>query len=202
MTDVSTTPTVQSMTTPESWTPLILSGIGLAVLGVLAMVFPFVSGLSLSIIFGALLVVGGVVHLAQAFGTRRWRAFAWQLVLAGVYGLAGFALLANPIVGLATLTTLLIAFFLAEGLVEIIMGVQSRAHSGWGSLVVSGAVSLLLAGLLIAGLPESLLWALGLLFGVNVLVTGLTMAYLGVTNRRRTVSAGRSDDSAVQNPSV
>ena len=174
-----------AMTTPGSWRPLIIGGLAIAVVGLAAMIVPFLTGVSLSLLLGGLLVIGGIVHLIQAFSVRGWSAFIWQVVLGGVYGVAGIALLTNPIVGLTTLTALVIAFFIFEGVAEIIMGLRSRAHSGWGSLVASGLLSLVLAGLLIAGLPGSLLWAVGLLFGINVFVTGATMAYVGLTNRRR-----------------
>jgi uncharacterized membrane protein HdeD (DUF308 family) len=185
---MATESSIQStaMTTPGSWRPVIIGGVAIAIIGLAAMVFPFLTGVSLSLLLGGLLIVGGVVHLAQAFGVRGWSAFILQVVLAAVYGVAGIALLTNPILGLTTLTTLVIAFFVFEGVVEIGMGLRSRTHAGWGSLVASGLLSLVLAGLLIAGLPGSLLWAVGLLFGINVFVTGVTMAYVGYMNRRRT----------------
>ena len=190
------------MTTPGSWRPVIIGGIAIAIVGLVAMIAPFLTGVSLSLLLGGLLVVGGIVHLAQAFGVRGWRASVWQIVLAGVYGVAGIALLANPIVGLTTLTVLVIAFFVAEGVVEIGMGLRSRAHAGWGSLVASGLLSLVLAGLLIAGLPGSLLWAVGLLFGINVFVTGATMIYVGMTNRRQIVAETEETVDEGAKPSV
>jgi len=190
------------MTTPQSWQPFVLGGIALALVGLVAMVVPLLTGISLSLLLGGLLVVGGVVHIWHAFGVRKWRAFVWQAVLAGVYIVAGIALLANPVLGLVALSTLLIAFFLAEGVVEIGMGLGSRAHVGWGSLVASGLLSLVIAGLLIAGLPGSLLWAVGILFGVDLLATGLTMAFVGISNRRRITATETVDEPAAQRPIV
>jgi len=190
------------MATPQSWRPFVLGGIGLAVVGLIAIAVPFLTGISVSLLLGGLLIVGGLVHVWHAVGVRQWRAVMWQVALAGVYLIAGVALLANPLVGLAALSTLLIAFFLAEGVVEIGMGVGSRTHSGWGSLVASGLLSLVIAGLLLAGLPGSLLWAVGVLFGVDLLVTGLTMTYLGISNRRRIAATEAVEEPAAQRPSV
>ncbi|MFD1642765.1 HdeD family acid-resistance protein [Halohasta litorea] len=195
-------PQSTEMTTPKSWWPFVVGGIGLAVVGLTAMIVPFFTGISLSLLLGGLLVVGGLVHGWHAVGVRQWRAFLWQVALAAVYTVAGLALLANPLVGLATLSTLLIAFFIAEGIVEIGMGLRSRTHSGWGSLVASGLLSLVLAGVLLAGLPGSLLWAVGLLFGVDLLVTGLTMAALGISSRRRIAATETLEEPAAQRPSV
>jgi uncharacterized membrane protein HdeD (DUF308 family) len=166
------------------------------------MVFPYVTGLSLSLLLGAALIIGSIVHFGQAVGVRGWNAVIWQAALAGIYLVGGLALLTNPFLGLATLTTLLIGFFLLEGIIEIGMGLQSRSHTGWGSLVGSGLLSLVLAGILIVDLPGSLVWAVGLLFGVNLLVTGLTMAYVGLTNRRQIATTEPVDEGAMQKPSV
>ncbi|WP_253738304.1 HdeD family acid-resistance protein [Halohasta salina] len=199
-TESPTQPT--TMTTPGSWRPVIIGGLAIAIVGLVAIVAPFLTGVSLSLLLGGLLVVGGVVHLVGAFGVRGWSAFIWQVLLAGVYGIAGVALLTNPIVGLATLTTLVIAFFVFEGIAEIGMGLRSRAHTGWTSLIASGLLSLVLAGLLVAGLPGSLLWAVGLLFGVNVFMTGATMAYVGYANRRRMAATAEEPVDEGVKPSV
>lgn len=195
-------PQSTEMTTLKSWQPFIVGGLGLAVVGLIAIVAPLLTGISLSLLLGGLLVGGGLVHGWHAFGVRKWRAFIWQVALAAVYAIAGLTLLANPLVGLAALSTLLIAFFIAEGIVEIGMGLRSRTHSGWGSLVASGLLSLVIAGMLFAGLPGSLLWAVGILFGVDLLVTGLTMAYLGISNRRRIAATEAVEEPAAQRPSV
>lgn len=200
--ETASSPQSTEMTTPKSWQPFVVGGLGLAVVGLIAIVAPFLTEISLSLLLGGLLVGGGLIHGWHAFGVRKWRAFIWQVALAAVYAIAGLALLANPLVGLAALSTLLIAFFFAEGIVEIGMGLRSRTHSGWGSLVASGLLSLVIAGMLFAGLPGSLLWAVGILFGVDLLVTGLTMTYLGISNRRRIAATEAVEEPAAQRPSV
>jgi len=173
----------------------VLGGVLLALLGILALLTPFVTGIALSILLGAALVVGALVHVAAAFSAGTAGNVVWQVVLGLAYGIAGISLLANPVLGLTTLTLLVIAFFLVEGVVEIIWAVAGRVENRlW--LGLSGVISLLLAGLLFAGFPATALWAIGVLFGIDLLVTGITMVLHGraqegaATAQTRTEAAG------------
>jgi uncharacterized membrane protein HdeD (DUF308 family) len=170
-------------TASESWRGMMVGGILLAIIGVLAILFPFVTGVSLSILLGAALVVGSLVHLASAFSGPGWKGFIVQGVLAVVYAVAGISLMANPVVGLATLTILVAAFLFVDGIFEIAMGIRVRPEKSWGSLVISGLLALVLAGLVWASLPSSAAWAIGLLFGVNLLFTGISMAFVAMGGR-------------------
>lgn len=168
----------------ESWRYLMGAGIVIAILGVLAIFAPFVTGVGLSILLGAFLVVGGIVHFAHAFSARGWTGSLWQIVLAIVYAVAGISLLVNPVFGLTTLTILLIIYLLVDGVAEIIVGLQSRSEPRWGWLVASGVISLVLAGLLWAGFPSTALWAIGLLFGISLLSTGISMVAIAYGVRK------------------
>jgi len=160
----------------------IVGGILLALLGLIALFTPFVTGLALSVLLGGVLVVGALVHVAAAFSAGTVRGVVWQAVLGVVYGFAGISVLTKPVLGLATLTLLVIAFFVAEGIVELVWAVAGGAGSRlW--LGLSGAISLVLAALLWTGFPASALWAVGVLFGVDLLVTGFSMIMHGRKQR-------------------
>jgi len=161
-----------------------VGGVLLAMLGLLALITPFITGLALSILLGAVLVVGALVHVAAAFSAGTARGVVWQVVLGVAYGLVGISILANPVLGLATLTVLVIAFFAVEGVVQLVWAVTGQERPLW--LAVSGAISLLLAGMLLVGFPASALWAVGVLFGVDLLVTGVSMAMYGRSQRATT----------------
>lgn len=183
----------------EGWRYVMGIGALVAVLGIVAILTPLVTSIGLSMILGVLLIVGALLHVAQAFYAGGWDKSLWQVVLAIVYGFAGVGLLANPLLGIVTLTILLIAFFVVEGMAEVIVGIRMRSEPQWIWVVASGIVSLLLAGLLFAGLPSSALWAVGLLFGVNLLSTGLSMILVGNMGRKATKTAR---DSTLSEPSV
>lgn len=156
-----------------------LAGIVIAVLGVLALVFPFVTGISLAVLLGVVLVVGALVHAAHAFSRGSLGSVLWQVVLAVLYGAAGISFVANPVVGLATLTLLAIGFFVANGLVEVAWGLRNRGRPGALWLLASGGISFLLAGSLWFGFPISAIWGVGVLLGLNLLATGISMIRFG-----------------------
>ena len=164
----------------------VVGGVLLAILGLLALATPFLTGLALSILLGAALVLGALVHVAAAFSAGSARGVVWQVILGIAYGLVGISILANPVLGLTTLTILVIAFFAVEGIVQLVWAATGTEGRVWMGL--SGAISLLLAGMLLVGFPATALWAVGVLFGVDLLVTGISMAMYGRSERERTVS--------------
>ncbi len=175
-----------------SWRTLMIGGALIALLGVLAIVYPFVTGVSISVFLGAALVVGAVIHVAHAFSAGGWKGTLWQIVLALVYLVAGILFLTDPVLGLMSLTLVLIAYFLIDGVVEIVMGLRLRGEPRWAWMVASGVISLVLAALIWAGLPSSAVWAVGLLFGVSLLTTGISMAMVAMGGRDAAEAADAS----------
>ncbi len=165
----------------QSKNPRVLRGGGLILilLGLIAIVFPLVAGISLSIVLGALLVIGSILHVAGAFSATGWKGAVAQGILAVIYLIAGIALLANPVLGLLTLTLLLVGYFIAEGIVLIYMGFRLRGERSWFWSVASGVLSLIVAGLIWISFPSSAAWAVGLLFGIDLVSTGIVMFFLG-----------------------
>ena len=176
--------------TAEEKRTAMIAGASLAILGILAILFPFATGFSVSILLGVLLVGGAFVHIGHALSAGSFWGVVWQVALGVLYGVAGISLLANPFLGLATLTLLVIGFFVFDGVVEIGWAIAGRGASGWLWLLGSGVLSILLAGLLWAGFPSTATWAVGLLVGVNLLSTGLTLIFVGRTSRE--VPAGEA----------
>lgn len=154
--------------------PLAIAGIVVGAIGLLAIVAPFLAGISLTYAIGALLVAGGVVNAFHASSARGWRGTAWQFALAAVSVLAGLLVLANPVVGLASLTLLLIAYLLVDGVAELAAAAR-MAGPGRGWIAASGAFSLVLGALLWAGFPADAAWVLGVFVGASLLATGLSM---------------------------
>jgi uncharacterized membrane protein HdeD (DUF308 family) len=168
----------------ESWRPLMMAGGALVVLGLLAIAFPFATGIGVELLLGGLLVAGGIIHGVHAFGARGWTGVLAQLGLGALYLIAGLVMLSNPVLGLVTLTLILGAFFLADGIVEIYMAWAVRPESNWAGLLFSGVLSFALAGLILVGWPGTAAWAVGLLLGVNLLTTGIAMAAIAMGGRR------------------
>jgi uncharacterized membrane protein HdeD (DUF308 family) len=89
-----------------------------------------------------------------------------------------------PFTGIITLTILLAALFLAEGVLEVIMAMRVRPHEGWGWLLISGLIAIVVGVMIAAELPGSAAWAIGLLAGINLLSTGVSFVVLALAGRR------------------
>ena len=122
--------------------------------------------------------------LIHAFSIKEWRGFLMELLIGVLYVVAGGWLAFFPFTGIVTLTILLAALFLAEGVLEAIMAVRVRPHEGWIWLLLSGLVAIAVGVLIAYELPSSATWAIGLLAGVNLLSTGISFIVLALAGRR------------------
>jgi len=178
-TDESGTDVTLSTVVADKRRTLQVIGVLLALLGLLAISFPFVTGISLALLFGAVLIIGGVLHFAHAFSAADWSGSLGQVLVGIIYLGAGMLLMANPVLGLVSLTVLLVAFLAIEGLTLVLLSFTVRNEPNWEWNVFSGLLSLLFAALLWAGLPSTAAWGLALVVGVNLLTTGLGLVFLG-----------------------
>jgi len=168
------------------WGLFLFEGIVLVILGAAAIILPVIATLAFTLIIGWLFLISGGVGLVTTFWMRSAPGFWWALVSAIIGILAGIVLLIWPISGTVSLTLVLIAFFLIEGIVTLMYAFDHRRElSGrWGWMLASGIVDLILAGIIFAGLPGTATWALGLLVGINMLFGGTAMIGMALAARR------------------
>jgi len=172
----------------DHWVLFLVEGIALVVLGALAVAMPGVASLAATVLFGWILLASGIVVLIAALRARHAPGFWWSLI-SGIIGIAaGVLLLLRPLQGVLTLTIVLIAFLLAQGVVSILYAIEHRkqASGRWGWVLVSGIVDLLLAALLLAGFPGTAVWALGLLLAIKLLFSGWSLIMMALHARPNT----------------
>jgi len=167
------------------WGLFLAEGIILVILGIAAIFLPQVATLAAEILIGWLFLISGIVGLVTTFWMRHAPGFWWSLVSAIIGIAAGIVLLLWPISGTLSLTLVMIAFFVVEGVVTLMYAFEHRSQlSGrWGWMLVSGVVDLILAGIIFAGLPGTAVWALGLLVGINMLFGGWAMIAMALAAR-------------------
>ena len=169
----------------EHWGLFLTEGIILVILGLIAILLPPLATITFTIIIGWLFLISGIVGLVTTFMMRQAPGFWWSL-LSGILGVAaGIVLLIWPISGAVSLTLLLSAFFIVEGVASIMYAIDHRNQltGRWGWMLLSGVVDLILAGIIVAGLPGTAAWALGLLVGINMLFGGTAMIGMALAAR-------------------
>ena len=169
----------------DHWGLFLAEGIVLVLLGLAAIVVPPIAGLATTIFIGWMLLIGGVVGLFSTFWGRNLPGYWWSMLSALVAVIAGIVLLWYPVQGLVTLTYVLIAYFIVDGVLSIILAVEHRRElSGrWEWMVFSGVVDLILAAIIIAGLPGAFAWALGLMVGIDLVFGGASLIGMALAAR-------------------
>jgi len=170
----------------DHWGLFLTEGIILSVLGFAAMLIPLLAGIVTTIFLGWLFLIAGAVGLVATLRARQAPGFVWSLLSALVALLVGGVLVWNPLRGLVTLTYVMIAFFVVDGIFIICYALAHRRElSGrWEWMMANGVVDLILAGVVIAGLPGTLIWALGLLLGIDLLFGGASLIVMALTARK------------------
>jgi uncharacterized membrane protein HdeD (DUF308 family) len=169
----------------DHWVLYLIEGVVLLVLGAIAILIPPLATIATTILFGWLFLISGVVGLVTSFMMRAAPGFWWSLISAALGVLVGGWLLARPISGAVSLTILLVAFFVIEGVVSIMFALDhKRELSGrWGWMLVSGIVDLVLAAVIFSGLPGTAVWAIGVLVGINMVFGGTALIAMALHAR-------------------
>lgn len=173
----------------KHWKLYLAEGIVLLLLGALAIVIPPLATLAVTILFGWLILVAGIVGLITTLWMRQSPGFWWSLLSAALGIVVGLMLLARPLTGAFSLTVLLVAFFIIEGVASVMFSLEhKRELSGrWEWMLVSGTTDLVLAVFIFTGLPSTAAWAIGLLVGINMMFGGAALIAMALHARNATM---------------
>jgi uncharacterized membrane protein HdeD (DUF308 family) len=164
----------------------LLWGVLLIVLGVMAVGSPMIAAVAVNVVVAWLVVVAGVAHLALAFHARGAGSVIWRTLVGLAYIAFGVYLVAQPAIGVASLTLVLGSLFLVEGILEVALFFQLRALKGAGLFLLDGIVTLLLGLMIYLQWPSSSAWAIGTLVGVSLIISGVTRVMMSVAVRKAT----------------
>lgn len=161
-----------------------LLAILMIVLGVVALLCPLTTGIAIAYLVGALIVIGGIVRLAHVFQSGSVGEGIFGVVVGAIMVIGGIVMLLHPVLNLTTLTLFAAIYFVVEGLFLLVGGFRMSGKPGWGFVVFNGVVTLLLGVLIWTQWPLSAAWALGILFGIHLIMMGLQMLTVGNVARR------------------
>ncbi|HET6389613.1 HdeD family acid-resistance protein [Hyphomicrobium sp.] len=170
----------------DHWKLYLFEGIVLIILGAAAIFLPQIATLTVELFIGWLLLFTGIAGLFTTFSMRPMPGFWWSLISALIAIAAGLVLLFWPISGVVSLTLVLIAFFIIEGIASIMFAFEHRGElpGSWWMMLLNGIVDLILAGLIFFGLPSSAAWAIGLLVGIDLIFGGCALSAMALQARK------------------
>lgn len=165
----------------HSWLFLAL-GLVSIVVGILAIGAPHVWTEKFVVVIGVLLLITGVTEVIHAMMVRRLPGFAMHLLAAALYLFVGVFVLEAPDRAAVVLTLVLAASFFVGGVLRIIFSLAER-FPAWRWVLLNGLVDLVLGVLIWRGWPESSLWVIGLLVGIELIFHGWSWVILALTAR-------------------
>jgi len=170
---MSGTSMLQSLKANRGW--LLVLGIAYVILGWVAIGYPMAATIAIERLLGYLLLAGGIIAVIGSFFSGNWKNLILILLSGVLYIFVGFFLVTNMKEGIITLTLLLAAFLLVEGIFKIIHAFQMQKAQNWIWILISGIASVILAVMIWAEFPQSSAFVLGLLVGIYFLINGFSL---------------------------
>ena len=169
-----------------NWDLVLLRGIMAILFGIATLILPGVVLIALVILFGAYVLVSGIVTTITAIKDRKLESDWWLWLLFGLVSIAaGVVTFVWPNITAISLFYVIVAWAIVNGVMEIVLAIEFRK-------VVEGEWLLVLAGLLsvtfgivcvfqpVAG-ALSILWLIGayaILYGAALVVLALRLRKL------------------------
>jgi uncharacterized membrane protein HdeD (DUF308 family) len=161
---------------------LIGMGIGLTLLGTVAIGASLIATLATVLLFGFVLLLGALFQILTAFWGRHWRGFSLHLLSGSLYLVLGLYMIDNPVDAAPGLTVLVAAGLLVGGCIRMTLSALDH-FEGWGWGLCSGCLSVLMGIAIWSQWPWSGLWVIGLFVGIEMVTSGCSWLMLGLAVR-------------------
>jgi uncharacterized membrane protein HdeD (DUF308 family) len=162
----------------------VVLGILTLVLGFVSMGAPLMTGLAVTILIGSVLIVNGLMQAFHGFKVHGAGPKTLAILIGVLTVVAGGVILSRPVFALATLTLIVAIFFVIEGVFTMLMAFQLKPEKGWGWLLFNSIVSIVLGIMIWRQWPVSGVWAIGILVGVRIFMSGFGMIFVGSATRQ------------------
>lgn len=166
------------------WGWFVALGVILVVLALFAFANLLAATLASVLFVGAMMTVGAVFHIIHAFQVTRWSGFFFWLLSGLLYGAAGVIILFNPVLGAAVLTLLFAVALIVSGIFRIWWSYKVKPMTGWGWMLASGIVTLLVGLLFTMQWPANSLILLGIVLAVDLTFQGVAAIAFGLALKR------------------
>ncbi|MDF2235406.1 HdeD family acid-resistance protein [Albimonas sp. CAU 1670] len=168
----------------RNWKWLVGIGLLLIVMGVFAILAPFLASVAINAWIGVAFLLAGIAQVAQSFGKGGWREAIGHLLIGAVYIIGALLVIFDPLAGLMAFSLVIVLMLAISGAVRIVEGLRMRPAQGWGWMTAAGVAAVIMALVIYASFPGSALWLLGLLAGIAFVSDGSALLALGLAARK------------------
>lgn len=149
------------------------TGIAMIVIGIMGIVFPNVTSLTLNFFISSLFFLSALALAYSGYVCRVQTLMMWFKPF--ILLLLALLILFHPAVVISTLGLILAMYFLIDGFAGIALAVEIKPANGWPFMLLNGLLSLLLGAIVLVGWPLSSAWLVGLLIGISFLFDGIAL---------------------------
>lgn len=168
------------------WRWVVALGVVFLVAGVIALGSVVAATASAVMIVGIMMLMGGAMEIFAAFNVKSWGKFLFWLLLGALYVAAGIIAIMNPFAAATILTLMLGIALVIGGVLRLFLAFQMKqAGASWGWVALSGVITLLLGGMIIAQWPASSFFVLGIFLGIDLIFIGSGWITMGLALRKR-----------------
>ncbi|WP_457595525.1 HdeD family acid-resistance protein [Hydrogenimonas sp.] len=160
----------------------IVAGVIMALIGLVGVIAPQLMSLVAVNFLAWLFLFSAGVQGYAVYRSYRRSFSAWLKPFLSL--VAALLLLFFPLEGVAAVGILLASYLLIDAFSSFSFGWEYRPNRGWWILMLNGALSLLLALILLAGWPYSSLVLVGLFVGISLFFDGVALVTIGIGAKR------------------
>lgn len=178
------TATVHTEKLRRSWGWMAFLAVVCLVGGVLALINPFAATLAATLMAGWFFMLLGGLQVIQSFQVQGWGGFLWALLFGVLSFLVGISLVFNPLAGMVSLTLLVAVLLLATGAIKLFYSLSLRPVTGWGWVLLSGVLSIVLGVLILTNFPYAAASVLGILLAIELISNGVLFLFVALGLRQ------------------
>ncbi len=162
----------------KDWVKWLLLGLVSVVFGVFVLGNAAMASLAVTTLTGALFVLSGGFQIAGGFAAESTGSKVFSILLGVLMVLLGLSFLFNPFEGTISLALLVLILLAASGITRIVFSWRMRNTAFFWPMLISGALSVLLAAYILANFATVGPQLLGILLGVELLLNGAGLIVL------------------------
>lgn len=164
---------------------VLVEGILLTSLGIAMLMLPKLTTITFGLLLCITFIIYGGYKAINAFLTRNYsRHFIFNMLIGLLLIAIGVFLFMAPAFSLILITSIIGVYFLLESISSTAFAVQNRnTLYFWWAGVIAGIIQFLLGLLILIALPSTALWVVGVLVGINFLITGMIMISMYISTK-------------------
>ncbi|OSP54456.1 HdeD family acid-resistance protein [Pseudoruegeria sp. SK021] len=170
----------------KNWVKWLILGVLSVVFGIFVLGNSVAASMAVTTLTGILFLLIGVFQIIAGWREPGTGHKVLSIVLGMLMGVIGLSFITNPLEGAISLTMLVTILLAASGIIRLVLAFTMKATQFFWPMLVSGALSVLLAGYIVANFAAASISLLGILLGIELLFNGAGLIALAFFLRNAT----------------